>query len=124
MNKQEIFEAVSNYINNEKAKYAVLIDAPWGAGKTYLYENFLADKIAKNEAGKNQRKTNTYISLYGISTIEELAKELFANYMLKVKCNSNDVKEKIFKVSSGIASVMSKMVSISVGPVTVDFNEI
>lgn len=124
MNKQEIFEAVLNYINNDKAKYAVLIDAPWGAGKTYLYENFLADEIAKNEAGKNQRKANAYISLYGISTIEELAKELFTNYMLRVKCNDNDVKEKIFKVSSGIASIMSKMISISVGPVTVDFDEI
>lgn len=124
MNKQEIFEAVSNYINNDKAKYAVLIDAPWGAGKTYLYEKFLSDKIAKNEAGKNQRKANAYISLYGISTIEELAKELFTNYMLKVKCNDNDIKGKILKVSSGIASVMSKMISISIGPVTVDFDEI
>lgn len=124
MNKYEIFEAVSGYINNEKAKYAVLIDAPWGSGKTYLYENFLADKIAKNEAGKNQRKTNAYISLYGISTIEDLSKELLTNYMLKTKCNDNDIKEKIYKVSSGIASVMSKAISISVGPVTLDFGEI
>lgn len=124
MNKHEILKRVLEYINDDKAKYAVLIDAPWGAGKTYLYENFLADKIAENEAGANQRKTNTYISLYGISTIEELSKELFTNYMLKVKCNDNDVKEKIYKVSSGIASVMSKAISISVGPVTLGFGEI
>lgn len=124
MDKHEIFKAVSNYINNEKAKYAVLIDAPWGSGKTYLYDNYLADKIAENEAGKNQRKTNAYISLYGISTIEELSKELFTNYMLKVKCNDNDIKEKIYKVSSGIASVISKAISISVGPVALGFGEI
>lgn len=122
MNKNEIFEAITNYINNEKAKYAVIIDAPWGAGKTYLYEKFLANKIAENEAGKNQRKTNVYISLYGISTTEELSKELFANYMLKVKCNDNDIKEGIYKVSSGIASVMSKAISISVGQISLDFS--
>lgn len=124
MNKHEIFEAVSNYINNEKAKHAVLIDAPWGAGKTYLYENFLVDKIASIEAGKNQRKINVYISLYGIPTIEELSKELLTNYMLKAVCNENDTKGKIYKVSSGIASVISKVISISVGPASLDFSEI
>ena len=82
MNNQEILTAVLDYINNEKAEYAVLIDGPWGSGKTYLYKNYLAENIAILEAGKNQRKTNVYISLYGISTIEELSKELFTNYML------------------------------------------
>lgn len=33
MNKQEILEKVLDYINNEKAEYAVLIDGPWGSGK-------------------------------------------------------------------------------------------
>lgn len=122
MNKHEIFEVISSYINNEKAKYAVLIDAPWGAGKTYLYENFLADKIEKNEAGKSKRKNNIYISLYGISTIEELSRELVTKYILKDKCSGT--KEKIYKASSGIASVMSKAISVSVGALSIDFSGI
>lgn len=124
MNKQEILNAVLEYIRNEKAKYAVLIDAPWGAGKTYLYKKYLADEIACIENGKDNRKSNVYISLYGISTVQELAKELFANYMLKVKCNGSELKERIYKAASGISSIVSKAMSISVGPISFDFEGI
>lgn len=124
MNKQEILKNVLNYINNEKAEYAVLIDGPWGSGKTYLYKNFLAEKIADVEAGKDHKKANVYISLYGISTVEELSKELFTNYMLKVKCNGSELKGKIYKASSGIASIVSKAITISVGALSFDFSGI
>lgn len=124
MNKQEILKAVLDYIKNEKAKYAMLINAPWGAGKTYLYENCLEGEIAKVEYGKNERRSNVYISLYGISNIESLSKELFTNYMLKVKCKENGVMGTAYKVTSGIASIMSKFVSVSVGPVSAEFKGI
>lgn len=121
MNKQEIAKAVLNYIRNEKAKYAILINAPWGAGKTYLYEHCLEGEIAKAEYGKNKRKSNVYISLYGISNIESLSKELFTNYMLKVKCKENDAIGAAYKVTNGITSIMSKFISISIGPVSAEF---
>lgn len=121
MNKQEILKAVLDYIQNEKAKYALLINAPWGAGKTYLYENCLQNEIAKVEYGKTERRSNVYISLYGISNIESLSKELFTNYMLKVKCKENNIKETAYKITSGITSIMSKFVSVSIGPVSAEF---
>ena len=121
MNKQEILKAVLDYIQNEKAKYALLINAPWGAGKTYLYENCLQHEIAKVEYGKTERRSNVYISLYGISNIESLSKELFTNYMLKVKCKENNIKETAYKITSGITSIMSKFVSVSIGPVSAEF---
>lgn len=124
MNKKEILKVVLDYIKDEKAKYAILINAPWGAGKTYLYENCLEDEISKVEYGKNERKSNVYISLYGISNIESLSKELFTNYMLKVKCKENGVMETAYKVTSGIASIMSKFVSVSIGPVSTEFKGI
>ena len=121
MNKQEILTALLDYIINEKSKYSILIIATWGAGKTYLYENYLADEIAKAEYGKNERKSNVYISLYGITTIESLSKELFTNYMLKVKCKENDIMGTAYKMTSNVASLMSKFISVSIGPVSAEF---
>ena len=76
MTSKEIVDAVTSYVRDENAKYAILIDGAWGSGKTYLYENYLADAIDSIEVGKNERKHNVYISLYGISSIDSLAKQL------------------------------------------------
>ena len=76
MNREEIVQAVQSYIRNENEKYALLINGAWGSGKTFLYENYLCDAISDIEVGKNERKKNVYISLYGISTIETLSKQL------------------------------------------------
>lgn len=60
----------------KNARYAILVDGAWGSGKTYLYENYLVDAIDSVEVGKNERKCNVYISLYGSSNIDSLAKQL------------------------------------------------
>ena len=118
MNRHEIEKKVLNYINDEEIRYALLINGAWGSGKTYLYNNHLADAIAKAVCGKNERKTNVYISLYGISNIESLAKELITNYILRVK----RINDKIYKISDGIASIISKCISVTIGEASVSFD--
>ena len=118
MKRNEIEKKIIDYINDEEIRYALLINGAWGSGKTYLYNNHLADAIAKVECGKNERKINVYISLYGISNIESLAKELITNYVLKVK----RINEKMYKISNGIASIISKCISVTVGEVSVNFD--
>ena len=82
LNRSEIIQAVQTYIWNDNAKYAILINGAWGSGKTFLYEHYLVDAISAIEAGKDKRKTNIYISLYGISSVEALSKQLLTNYLL------------------------------------------
>ena len=89
MTSEEIVDAVINYVCDENAKYAILIDGAWGSGKTYLYENYLVDAIDSAEVRKKERKQNVYISLYGISSIDLLAKQLITNYLIYVKGNEN-----------------------------------
>ena len=67
MKKDEIVKAVRDYINNDKANYAVLINGAWGVGKTYFYEHNLKTEMLKTENGKNNRKANVYISLAQVS---------------------------------------------------------
>lgn len=123
MQKEEIVQAIRNYINDDKAQYAVLINGGWGVGKTYLYEHSLKAEIAHMENGSSDRKANVYISLYGISSTEQLSKEIVTNYLLKVKLNGNANKEKIYRQISKAAGIISKMFSFSVNGLTVDFDK-
>lgn len=80
LDRNEIVQAVQSYIRNDSAKYALLINGSWGSGKTFLCENYLVDAISDIEVGKNERKSNIYISLYGVSSIEALSKQLLTSY--------------------------------------------
>ncbi len=130
MNRQEIIESVLNYVKNDKAQYAILINGEWGSGKTYLYENYLMEEIFDMEAGKQDSKANVYISLYGIANVEQLAKELLSNYMINVVCSKDEFKKKVYKLTSGVIGIASKAVSLAASAnkasaeVTVDLNSI
>ena len=124
MTSKEIVDAVISYVCDENAKYAILIDGAWGSGKTYLYEKYLVDKIDSVEVGKNERKQNVYISLYGISSIDSLAKQLITNYLIYVKGNGNKLVKKGLKPLAGIIGVASSAFSFSIGPVSADLSNV
>jgi GTPase SAR1 family protein len=50
--------------------YAVMINGPWGVGKTYLIKEFLRQHFG-------QDKKDVYVSLYGLATIDEIDAALF-----------------------------------------------
>lgn len=124
MTSKEIVDAVISYVRDENAKYAILIDGTWGSGKTYLYENYLVDAIDSVEVGKNERKQNVYISLYGISSIDSLAKQLITNYLIYVKGNGNKLVKKGLKPLAGIIGVASSAFSFSIGPISTDLSNV
>lgn len=124
MTSKEIVDAVISYVRDENAKYAILIDGIWGSGKTYLYENYLVDAIDSVEVGKNERKQNVYISLYGISSIDSLAKQLITNYLIYVKGNGNKLIKKGLKPLAGIIGVASSAFSFSIGPISTDLSNV
>lgn len=123
MTSKEITDAVVNYIHDENAKYAILIDGAWGSGKTYLYENYLVDAINPTEIGKNGRKYNVYISLYGISTIASLSKQLISNYLIYVRGKGNKLIKKGIKPLAGIIGIASSAFSFSIGSVSVKLSD-
>ena len=124
MTSKEIVDAVISYVRDENAKYAILIDGTWGSGKTYLYENYLVDAIDSVEVGKNERKQNVYISLYGISSIDSLAKQLITNYLIYVKGNGNKLVKKGLKPLAGIIGVASSAFSFSIGPISTGLSNV
>ena len=123
LDRHGIVQAVQAYIRNDNAKYAILINGAWGSGKTFLYENYLVDAISEIEAGKNKRKTNIYISLYGISSVEALSKQLLTNYLLYSTTKGKKIVKKSMKSIAGILGVVSKAFSFSIGSVSADFSK-
>ncbi len=123
LDRNEIVNAVQSYIRNDNAKYALLINGAWGSGKTFLYENYLADAISDIEVGKNERKSNIYISLYGVSSIEALSKQLLTSYLIYAKANNSEIVEKGVKPVAGILGVVSKAFSFSIGSFSADFSK-
>lgn len=123
MQKDEIIEVIRDYVHNKKANYAVLINGAWGSGKTYFYEHELTWEISKIEYGKNHRKAIVYISLYGLSSIEQLSKELLMNYFVEAKLQGDKYKKSIYRQISRLISISSKTFSLSAEKISVNLDK-
>lgn len=65
---QHVWEYLKYYLSLRHAPhFAVMLDGPWGIGKTFLVKRFLAEHFG--EEGKDEY---VYVSLFGLSTLEDL----------------------------------------------------
>lgn len=124
MTSKQVVDSVTSYIRDENAKYAILIDGAWGSGKTYLYDNYLVNAINSIEIGKNRRKHNVYISLYGISSIDSLAKQLITNYLVYAGGKGNKFAKAGLKTLTGVIGVVGNALSFSIGSVSADLSKV
>jgi hypothetical protein len=70
---EHIYEYLNYYADfPESPKYAVLIDGPWGVGKTHLVNRFL--KLRSDE----QKQKFVYISLFGLKSTKDIDDALYA----------------------------------------------
>lgn len=79
-NQKEIEKAIKDYLNDKVYSYAFMLDGEWGSGKTYFMKNIVIPQL--EESGE---KKCIYVSLYGISSIEEINKLVFMNIALGLK---------------------------------------
>src|ERR1700722_11777661 len=71
-NNKHVWEYLTYYLNlTHVPGFAVLLSGPWGVGKTYLLKAFLKEKFGEDAA------QYVYVSLYGLSSIEEIDDALF-----------------------------------------------
>lgn len=81
MDKEKIKEAVKVYLNEENSDYAIMLNGKWGCGKTYFVKNELIKYIQE----QNDREV-IYISLFGITTIDELYNNI-SLHLVNIKAN-------------------------------------
>ena len=73
---EELVESILDYIRADYTDYAIMINGEWGSGKTYFWNNKIRRKIDTMRFNGKQY-TTIYMSLYGISNLEEISKKIF-----------------------------------------------
>ena len=103
-------EVTKKYLKSPNTDYAILINGEWGSGKTFYLRRTLMPFIetleySKDEKGKPQYFTTTYISLYGLTTTTEIADKILFNMnpgLTKVLSIGTSVLGKLIEKKGGI----------------------
>lgn len=86
---------LDDFIESNNLNYAILLKAPWGAGKTHFIKKFIISISSENKP--------LYVSLNGISTIKELNKAIayarFPSLQTKVSKTGKQVKNLISSIN-------------------------
>ena len=73
---EDLVESILDYVRADYTDYAIMINGEWGSGKTYFWNNKIRNKIESLQLNGKQY-TTIYMSLYGISNLEEISKKIF-----------------------------------------------
>jgi len=63
-------QLIATYLAQRSIDYALMINGPWGSGKTYFVQNSLAAVL------KHARMSTVYVSLNGVNSFEEVAAQI------------------------------------------------
>lgn len=66
MRNDLVLTAIKNYLSTPTTDYAVLLNGPWGCGKTYFWRTQVAPAIAALQ------KEPVYVSVYGLTKAEDI----------------------------------------------------
>lgn len=92
---EDLVESILDYIRADYTDYAIMLNGEWGSGKTYFWNNKIRNKIESMQVN-GKKLTTIYMSLYGISNLEEISKKIFIETTqlmdknLKKYMNSNE----------------------------------
>ena len=72
----DLVESILDYVRADYTDYAIMINGEWGSGKTYFWNHKIRNKIDSMQVN-GKKLTTIYMSLYGISNLEEISKKIF-----------------------------------------------
>lgn len=73
---EDLVESILDYVRADYTDYAIMINGEWGSGKTHFWNNKIRKKIDSMKFNGKRYKT-IYMSLYGISNLEDISKKIF-----------------------------------------------
>ena len=108
LKEDEIEQVIINYITREKINYAILLDGVWGCGKTFFVKNKIIPKIDDETS-----KKSIYVSLYGLSDIRDIDKQIYFGILEKLVPNNQKID--IIKKGSNIVIKGYKIINKVIG---------
>ena len=73
---EDLVESILDYVRADYTDYAIMINGEWGSGKTYFWNHKIKNKIESLQLN-GKKYTTIYMSLYGISNLEDISKKIF-----------------------------------------------
>ena len=117
---EKVVKQILEYLKDERYRQAILLDGDWGTGKTFFIKEILISCIQK----ELPEKKVYYISLYGVSSTDEIISELSTSMLEEKLCAFNkDNKDETKKIGKGIKFV-SKIFSAGMQHFDIDTNNL
>lgn len=88
MTTEQLNEYIKHYLEEDKTKSAIMLNAPWGTGKSYYIQNELIDFLKKDD-----RNRCIVVSLYGMKELSEISKSIYIELRTKVLQNNSEKAE-------------------------------
>ena len=73
---EDLVESILDYVRADYTDYAIMLNGEWGSGKTYFWNHKIRNRIDGMQFNGKQY-TTIYMSLYGISNLEDISKKIF-----------------------------------------------
>lgn len=85
----KIIDEIMDYVKSKNTDYAIMIDGKWGSGKTYFWTKELKPTIESTYYDQYNMYSTIYVSLYGLTSVEEINKKVFFELTQKMDKNIN-----------------------------------
>jgi len=104
----DALQAVVDYARMPQTDYAILIDGPWGCGKTYFWKNIVGPRL-KEEGKELSHKKVLYASLYGVENTRSIDTQLLLGQY------SGSTSKKATHFISGFGGIFKNLANRFVG---------
>lgn len=115
---KQLENIVTNYLNDAFTDYALMIDGPWGCGKTYYWNNTLTSLIQQRQCAKGTPWRVAYISLYGLRTSEEIDRSILVALHPISQIKTAKIATSVIKL--GADAILKKYTGISTGKIAAE----
>lgn len=116
----EVDNVIRDYIKTKDVDYAIMINGPWGAGKSFYWRNNLVPLI-ENIAYQETREEKIcykplYISLFGVNSIDGLLQRIFSEINPFLKNKATKISGVLFNKALSFFNI-SKIENEEIGTV-------